>query len=181
MNKSMRIGRKRSAHARLAEFRALFEATQAPSLLLSPDDPVYTIELANHAYAQAGEAAPAPLSGRGLFELFADLPEAAPVIQELQDSLRQVLATKASHTIPARPYRFPGPHTTEDTGARYWSISHSPILDEEGEVEFILHQVEDVSELIRLRQIAAEAAAPPVRKRAIPRAPPKSRMVSGDL
>jgi PAS domain S-box-containing protein len=156
----MRIGRKRSAHARVGEFRALFDATRAPSLLLSPDDPVYTIELANHAYAEAGEADLTGLAGQGLFELFADLPEAESVIRELQDSIRQVLATKASHTIPARPYRFPGPHTTEDTGARYWSISHSPILDEEGEVEFILHQVEDVSELIRLRRIAAESEAP---------------------
>jgi PAS domain S-box-containing protein len=109
------LDEKRSADLRTPDFRVLFDALPGLYLVLSPNDPTYTIVFANSAYAQAAAIDQNEIVGRGLFEVF-------PSLQNLRSSLREVLATKAAHSM------------------------NSPVLGEKGEVEFIIH------ESMRLRQ-----------------------------
>ena len=140
---------------RLPDFRALFDAIPGAYLILQPNDPVFTIVRANRAYAQATLVDPNKIVGRGLFEVFPDNPDdpQASGVENLRGSLRQVLATKAPHTMPAQKYdiRRPG-----DQGGgfeeRYWSPINTPLLSSEGAVEYLVHRVEDVTELVRLRR-----------------------------
>jgi PAS domain S-box-containing protein len=141
------------------DFRALFDATPSLYLVLLPDDPKFTIVAANAAYAQATLTKPGEIIGRGVFEVFPDNPDDphASGVQNVRASLREVLATRATHTMPAQKYDIRRP---ADQGGgfeeRYWSPVNSPLLDANGDVQFIIHRVEDVTELVRLRRQEAE-------------------------
>ena len=127
------------SNLRQPDFRALFDAIPGAYLVLLPDDPIYTIVCANNAYAQATLVEPKEIVGRGLFEVFPDNPDhpQASGVQNLQASLRQVLATKAPHTMPAQKYdiRRPGVHGVFEE--RYWSPINTPMLRSDGTVGFI--------------------------------------------
>ena len=141
------------------DFQSLFNAVPGLYLVLLPDDPVYTIVAANNAYAQATLIDPGKIAGRGLFEVFPDNPNDphASGVENLRASLRQVIATKAKHTMPVQKYNIRLP---ESQGGgfeeRFWSPINSPLLGDDGEVRFIIHRVEDVTELVRLKGIEAE-------------------------
>jgi PAS domain S-box-containing protein len=126
-------------HAHVPDFRALLDALPGRALILLPDDPKYTIAAANQASFQSAGASSNGMLGRCLFEaLFEQLPggasESSDSSRELRASLRQVLASKK-------------PHSTEfEAGGRSWRATHAPLLDEEGDVQFILQRTEDLSE-----------------------------------
>jgi PAS domain S-box-containing protein len=127
------------------DFRALFDALPGLCLVFLPDDPTFTIVVANQAYAQATLTNPTEIVGRPLFEVFPDNPD-------LHASLRQVIMTKAMHAMPVQKHYIPS-----GLEERYWSPVNSPLLGPKGEVQFIIHQVEDVTEMVRLRRQIAES------------------------
>jgi signal transduction histidine kinase/CheY-like chemotaxis protein len=92
------------------------------------------------------------LIGRNLFEAFPQDPGSAPYLQ-LRTSLDRVLASRQPDHVPLIEYSIPAP----DGGMadRFWSCVHTPVLGPDGEVAFILQHTLDVTELHRLRQIAA--------------------------
>jgi PAS domain S-box-containing protein len=148
---------------RQPDFRALFDAIPGAYLVLLPDDPIYTIVCANSAYVQATLVDPKEIVGRGLFEVFPNNSEdpQASGVQNLQDSLRQVIATKAPHAMPAQKFdirRLRGCGVSEE---RYWSRINTPMLSSDGTVEFLLHRLEDVTDLAGLPRLEAEQGKPP--------------------
>jgi PAS domain S-box-containing protein len=149
----------RTTEVSLPDFRALFDAVPGLYLVLLPNDPTYTIVAANHAYAHATLTNAEQIVGRGLFEVFPDNPDdpKASGVQNVLASLRHVLATKARHTMPAQKYDIRRPR--ELGGGfeeRYWSPVNSPLLGDDGAVQFIIHRVEDITELVRLKRQEAE-------------------------
>ena len=141
------------------DFRALFDATPSLYLVLLPDDPRFTIVAANATYAEATFTKPAEIVGRGVFEVFPDNPQDphASGVQNVSASLREVLATKATHTMAAQKYDIRRPaNLGGGFEERYWSPVNSPLLDANGNVQFIIHRVEDVTELVRLKRREAD-------------------------
>jgi len=140
----------------LPDFRALFDAVPGLYLILLPDDPVFTIAAINQAYAAATLTRPEEIIGRPLFEVFPDNPgdPDASGVENVRASLRQVIATKAKHAMAVQKYdiRRPGGGFEE----RFWSPLNTPLLGEDGELDFIIHRVEDVTELVKLRRREAE-------------------------
>jgi hypothetical protein len=90
--------------------------------------------------------------GRGLF--FPDNPDtpAADGVRNLRASLMRVLAHRTADRMAVQKYDIRRP---EAAGGgfeeRYWSPVNTPVLDPDGEVQSIIHCVEDVTEYIRLR------------------------------
>jgi len=133
---------------RIAEpdFRSLFEATLSPQLVLTPD---LIIVAVNEAYLQATQQSRAKLVGCGIFEAFPDNPldPAATGVANLRASLRRVLRNKVSDTMAIQKYDIPvaGPSgmVFEE---RYWSPTNTPVFDAQGELAYIIHRVEDVTE-----------------------------------
>lgn len=131
------------------DLERLFQAAPYCDLILTPD---LRIAAVTDAYLRATMTEREQIVGRGIFEVFPDNPEDPTARGEtnLRASLAQVLATKAPHQMAVQRYDVRRPASAGgDFEVRYWSPLNSPILDERGEVEVIVHHVEDVTENVQ--------------------------------
>jgi PAS domain S-box-containing protein len=126
------------------DYWALFQASPNSYMLLSRD---LTIVAVNDAYLQATGSTRAQLVGCNVFEVFPNEAgsNAGEGVQILRASFERVLAQRERDTLALVSYQIPG----LDGSERYWSATHTPILDAQGEVVFILQHTTDVSELER--------------------------------
>ncbi|HVZ31732.1 MAG TPA: ATP-binding protein, partial [Polyangiaceae bacterium] len=113
------------------------------------------------AYARATMTERERILGKGIFDVFPDNP-ADPTTQgvrNLRASLERVKATRSADAMPLQRYDIRRP---DADGAsfeeRYWSPINTPVLTAEGELAYIIHRVEDVTEFVRMRQRGAEQA-----------------------
>ena len=138
------------------DFRALFEESPDVLLVLKPDAPRYTMVAATNARLAATHTTREQIIGKGLFELFPDNPDDATATgtANLRASLERVLATRAPDTMAVQKYDIRGPDGSFQ--AKYWSPKNLPVLSPSGEVAYILHRVEDVTELVRAGEIGEE-------------------------
>ena len=141
------------------DFRAVFDASPRPMLLIAADAPRYTMLAANEAHARAFGTTPAALVGWGVLEVFPS--DMSPAVAEFVDAIRisfeQVLATAAPDQMPIRAY----PVANAADGApneRYWSAINAPIRDGGGRVTHILSAIQDVTgEVLERRSEEARA------------------------
>ncbi len=138
------------------DFRLLFEASPDVLLVLLPDAPRYTMVAATEARHAATHTTREATLGRGLFEIFSDNPEdaAATGTNNLRASLDRVLATCTADTMAVQKYDIRGPDGSFQS--KYWSPKNIPVLSAGGEVRFILHRVEDVTDLVQASELGQE-------------------------
>ena len=134
------------------DFRVLFEA--APGLFLVLDRE-FSIDAVSDAYLAATMTRREEIVGRGLFDVFPDNPDdpAATGVRNLRASLDRVRQTRAPDTMAVQKYDIRRPEA--DGGGfeeRYWSPVNSPVLGPGGEIEYVIHRVEDVTEFVRQQQ-----------------------------
>ncbi|MDD5250380.1 MAG: EAL domain-containing protein [Rhodocyclaceae bacterium] len=125
------------------EFRRIFDAEPMPQLVLTP---TLTIVAANTAFLQATLKTREQLLGRKLFEVFPEKPgdDGTTGKCDLGVSLDHVLGSRTPHTVPVREYDVP-----DEEGIRhhrYWSIANVPLLDEQGNVIYIVLRIEDFTD-----------------------------------
>lgn len=150
-----------TAGAGAPDFRALFEAAPALYLVLDPD---FRIVAVTDAYAAATRTRREDLLGRDIFEAFPDNPDDpdATGARNLRASLERVRDDLVSDPMPIQKYDVRRP--AADGGGfeeRWWSPRNSPVLGENGTLRYIVHRVEDVTELVGLQRsgTAEEATA----------------------
>jgi PAS domain S-box-containing protein len=133
------------------DFKAVFDASPNPYMLL---DRELRFVAANPAYLEVTGTRLEDLLGRTLFEAFPHDPhdphnENARLLRE---SLNRVLESRAPDVIAFIPYRVPRERDGQAIlDERFWSATHTPILDETGDVQFILQHTVDVTALRQLR------------------------------
>lgn len=133
------------------DFRQLFESGAGCCLVLSPN---FTILAVTDAYLQATMTKRTDIVGRLLFEVFPDNPDdpQASGTVNLRASLQRVLTLGRADAMPVQKYDIRRP---ESAGGgfeeRYWSPVNSPLFDDAGRVVSIVHRVEDVTDLSRLK------------------------------
>lgn len=143
-------------HLESPDFRALFESAPGLYLVLTPE---FEIVAVSDAYLRATMTTRAGILGRHLFDVFPDNPDdpAATGVRNLSASLERVLASKKPDAMAVQKYDIRRP---EAQGGgfeeRYWSPVKSPVLGPIGEVRYIIHRVEDVTEFVRLKQQGRE-------------------------
>jgi signal transduction histidine kinase len=137
------------------EFRVLFEQSPDILLVLLPDAPRFTMVAATEARYRATHTTRETL-GMGLFELFPDNPDdpAATGTSNLRASLERVVATRAPDTMAVQKYDIRGPDGSFEV--KYWSPKNLPVLSAKGELLYILHRVEDVTELVKASELGQE-------------------------
>jgi PAS domain S-box-containing protein len=137
------------------DFGVVFERSPNAYMVLDRD---LRFIAANPTYLRLTASRLEDLLGRHIFEIFPHDPsdpqnESA---QQLRQSFERVIASRATDVLALIKYRVPsqdgaGHIVLEE---RYWSATHTPLLDERGEVAFILQHTVDVTELHRLKEAA---------------------------
>jgi signal transduction histidine kinase len=134
------------------DFRQLFESSPGLYLVLGPD---LTILGVTDAYASATMQTRDAIIGRALFEVFPDNPDDpnATGVNNLRASLDRVRRTKGPDAMAVQQYDIRKPDSAGGGfEVRYWSPVNTPVLDDAGDVRYIIHAVEDVTEAVRLEQ-----------------------------
>jgi signal transduction histidine kinase len=141
------------------EFRALFEAAPGLYLVLDPDLRIVAV---SDAYLNATMTRREEIMGRGIFDVFPDNPDdpEATGVRNLSASLDRVRKRRVADTMAVQKYDIQRP-AAEGGGfeERFWSPKNTPVLDEQGELAYIIHRVEDVTEFVRLTERGTEQEA----------------------
>lgn len=160
--------RHESADPSLPDFRLLFESAPGLVVVLTPD---FTIAAVSNAFLLATTTVREEIVGRNYFDAFPQHPSE----QNLRESLNRVLRNRAPDppsvqkydlrlpTAEGVPRKEPGggrggsPSPPENPWGvppkeRYWRTVNFPLLSPDGDVAFIAHQLEDVTECVLLHQ-----------------------------
>jgi signal transduction histidine kinase/DNA-binding response OmpR family regulator len=150
------------------DFQSLFQSAPGLYLVLAPD---LTIVAVTDTYLHATMTKREDILDRGIFDVFPDNPNdpTATGVRNLRASLQRVLQAKVSDAMAVQKYDIRKPES-EGGGfeERYWSPVNSPVLGPKGDVLYIIHRVEEVTEFIRLKQqgLAQEKTAKELRTHA---------------
>jgi signal transduction histidine kinase/ActR/RegA family two-component response regulator len=134
------------------DFEALFQSAPGLYLVLSPSLKIVAV---SDAYLRATMTKREDIIGRGLFEVFPDNPDdpVATGVHNLHASLKRVVKKKEPDAMAIQKYDIQRP-ASEGGGfeERFWSPLNSPVLDKDGNLQYIIHRVEDVTDFLRLKQ-----------------------------
>jgi len=134
------------------DFRALFESAPGLYLVMTPS---FEIVATSDAYLRATMTTRGAILGRRLFDVFPDNPDdpSATGVRNLTTSLNRVLRDKRPDAMAIQKYDIRRPDSEGGSfEERYWSPVNSPVLGPDGEVMYLMHRVEDVTDFIRLKQ-----------------------------
>ena len=134
------------------DFQQLFEQSPGCLLVLAPDAD-FTIVAVSDAYLRVTRMSREGLLGRALFEMFPDNPAdpRATGTRKVRASLERAVATGAPDTIGVLQYDLRRPEAEGgDFETRYWSTTNVPVLSSEGQVRYLIHRTEDVTDFVLL-------------------------------
>lgn len=119
--------------------------------LILAADQNFTIVAATDAYLGATMTKRGEVVGKRLFDVFPDNPDdpTADGVRELRASLQRAIRTARPDKMRVQKYDIKRP---KDLGGgfeeRYWDPTNTPLLDRNGRVWCLVHQVADVTDLV---------------------------------
>ncbi|PRY10158.1 PAS domain S-box-containing protein [Pontibacter ummariensis] len=131
----------------------LLETVPDLYLILSPD---FIILTASARYLKATYTEREKIQGRLVFDIFPDNPalQHSEATTNLRYSLEWVLAHKQPHEMGLLRYDILEPGQVGAFQEKYWRSSHTPVLDGEGNIQYIIHKTIDVtSEVLAQKQV----------------------------
>lgn len=135
-------------------FQLLFEALPHLVLVLTPG-PDFIMVAANEGRVRGTNTRREDCIGRSIFEVFGRNPDGQSEFGAgvLRASLERVVQTGKPDRMAITKYDIPRP-ASEGGGfeVRYWSPLNVPVLDDRGEVRYIIHQTEDVTDQVLAEQ-----------------------------
>jgi PAS domain S-box-containing protein len=140
------------------DFRVLFE--KAPGLFLVLD-PHFFVLAASDNYLQATFTQRQNIVGQHLFDVFPEHTPNAAACRNLRLSLDRVLQERVPDSMSVQKFDIRRPDGESEE--RYWSVVNSPVTDAQGEVDYVIHAIEDVTQFVQLKG-AVTAKTPGVSK-----------------
>lgn len=130
------------------DYLSILRAVPGCHLFLRPDAPRFTIIGATESYLQS-TFTDRSIIGKGLFEVFPDNPTLgdATGVKNLSGSLRWVLENKKTHYMSLQRYDVRQPAKSSFV-LKVWKPFNKPVLDAAGEVQYIIHSVEDITQQV---------------------------------
>jgi PAS domain S-box-containing protein len=132
------------------DFRRLFESAPGLYLVLTPNLRIVGV---SDAYLSATMTEREAILGRELFDVFPDNPDDsnATGVRNLKASLDRVKRHGRPDAMDIQKYDIRRPES-EGGGfeERHWSPLNSPVFGENGELAYIIHSVQDVTQLREL-------------------------------
>lgn len=128
-------------------YKRLFKFLPGKVLVILPDN--FEIIAVTNDYLEATMTCESDIVGKMLFNVFPDNPkeEHADGVMKLSASLQRVKSLKTSDVMAVQRYPISLPDGSFEE--RFWSAVNSPVLNDAGEIEFIMHSVEDVTALVQ--------------------------------
>ena len=131
------------------DYKTIFDMMPGMCLIL---DISFNIIAQNSEHARATHSVSADVVGRPLFEVFPDNPNrtGATGVASVRESLVKVLKTRKADAMPTVRY-----DVQRDDGSfepRYWAITNTPILGEDGYVKWIVNHAQDVTAFAKLSE-----------------------------
>jgi PAS domain S-box-containing protein len=123
-------------NSRLLE--TFFSSTITPLVFL---DKEFSFIRVNEAYARACQRPVSDFPGHNHFEFYPN--------EENEGIFRNVVKIKKPYRALAKPFSFPD---HPDWGVTYWDWTLSPVLDDAGDVEFLVFSLNDVTEEARAQE-----------------------------
>lgn len=136
------------AQAVKQQFQPEFDNSRHPYMLLDPGPGLHIVDV-NDAYAEATFITRGDVVGKSLFEVFPDNPDEvlADGVSNLYSSLRTVAQTGQPHAMAIQRYDIRNP--VGEFVERHWQPINTPIHDKDGHLIFLLHHMEDVTDLVQ--------------------------------
>lgn len=133
-------------------YERLFKASPSKILALQPDR--FEIIAVTDEYLKATATKESDIVGKTLFEVFPDDPNDpnADGVNSVSASLQRVMSLKTADIMGIQRYPIRLSNSTFEE--KFWSPVNSPVLDEFGAVEFIMHRVEDVTAIVHENSFA---------------------------
>jgi PAS domain S-box-containing protein len=123
------------------------------------NDADYTMVAASEERLRATMTRREDVIGRPLFEVFKGGEASAPTspgVKLLRASLAEVALTAHPQQLKTVGYPLQRPHDEDGSYEnRYWDVVNMPVLDDQGQVRYIIHQAEDVTESLLEQESAA--------------------------
>ncbi|GAA3965197.1 hypothetical protein GCM10022246_17840 [Pedobacter ginsengiterrae] len=97
------------------------------------------------------------LKDKHIFEAFPDNPNLpdADGMKNINASLQEVLRTKEPHYMDIQRYDVPDLLNPGKFITRYWEPSHTPVLNEDGEIDYIIQHANNITDkVLRLAELA---------------------------
>lgn len=134
------------------DFLLLFENAPSSLLILLPNAD-FTIVGVSNDYLRDTLTSRESVLGKPVFEVFPDNPQVPEVnaSRNLRASLQRVIASKSPDTMAIQRYDVRSRDGT-DFQVRYWSPVNTPVLSPDGELLYIIHRVQNVTDYIRLAE-----------------------------
>lgn len=133
-----------------SELAAIFDASPNCYLVLNPD---LTVAYINAAHLASVGRRAEEVVGRPLFDAFPVDADDEDAVQ-LKRSLERTRETQRASDIAVLRYPVPPPGGPDGAGERYWSVTHTPIVDDDGQLRFILQHAQDVTMFGKAQQRA---------------------------
>ncbi len=139
-----------------------FLQTAPPTIVLTPNAPSFTIITANEAFLTATETKLANITGMDFLHVFPQNPLQPKDSNEqnLLNSLIKAIQSKQKTTLEGHRYDI-RIRETKNWEIRYWTATNSPIVNDAGEVECLIHITQDITaaySLAKKERIALDVA-----------------------
>lgn len=128
------------------DYKLLFERLPERYIVFLAKEPAYTILTASDAYLEMTGRSAESLHGKNLFDAF---PDTSPRAQKtgkgaLQESLERCITSKKQDHMGV--IRYDITNQEDQFEVKYWSVLHTPVLDQSGEVYAVVQSTEDVTD-----------------------------------
>ncbi|GAC1313535.1 MAG: hypothetical protein NVSMB24_36890 [Mucilaginibacter sp.] len=128
---------------------SIINASPTPSLILNANAPDFTIAGANEAFLHMTNSERHRIVGKGIFDAFPQKADDSGSKRRkiIYNSLVHAFLVKKAHKITLLRYDIPIKHT-DDHDERFWNFDTYPVLDETGQVKFIIQNPVDVTKMV---------------------------------
>jgi PAS domain S-box-containing protein len=133
------------------DFRAIFEISPDPCLILDPD---FTIRWGNPAFFEATKMTPEETLEHNFFEVFPDNPydPTAAGVQKLKGSLSAVLQQRRPDAPGLVKYDLPLTPQKDVFEERFWTPVNLPVFGPDNEITHLILLAKDVTQWVRQKR-----------------------------
>lgn len=138
------------------DLASAFDASPNPYMMITPE---FRFAAMNEAYLKVTGSTRDALIGQNVFDIFDSGPTEAgrENSRQLRASFERVLETGKPDHLAVIRYAIPTVQASGETvlEERFWTATHTPIRDADGQTAYILQHTNDITELEILRRQAA--------------------------